>query len=144
VVTEVSSASKEQSRGVQQISQAVAQMDQVTQSNAANAEENAAASEELSSQAVSLGGTVAALTALVLGGDTSMLKNKSTRLSLAGSRKGHDGGVVAEGSNGGHGPASTGGPGSNLRERILQASKAAHHDVPAGMKPIDERSFKDI
>jgi methyl-accepting chemotaxis protein len=68
VVREVAAASKEQSRGVEQITQAVAQMDQVTQSNAANAEENAAASEELSSQAVSLRGTVANLTTLVLGG----------------------------------------------------------------------------
>jgi methyl-accepting chemotaxis protein len=45
IVGEISSASAEQSRGIQQVGEAVGQMDQVTQQNAALVEEIAAASE---------------------------------------------------------------------------------------------------
>jgi methyl-accepting chemotaxis protein len=51
LVTEVASASREQTEGITQINTAVGQMDKVTQSNAANAEESAAAAEELNAQA---------------------------------------------------------------------------------------------
>ena len=49
LVTEVASASREQTHGINQINLAVGQVDKVTQSNAASADESAAA-EELSSQ----------------------------------------------------------------------------------------------
>jgi methyl-accepting chemotaxis protein len=67
LVREVSSASRDQHRGVTQINTAVVQMNQVIQSNAATAEETAAASEELSSQAESLSRVVTELTRLVRG-----------------------------------------------------------------------------
>jgi len=67
LVGEVSAASKEQHKGVQQITQAVSQMDQVTQGNAASAEETSAAAEELSAQAQSLAGIVAQLNRLMHG-----------------------------------------------------------------------------
>jgi methyl-accepting chemotaxis protein len=51
VVSEISAASDQQARGIQQINQGVEQMNQVTQQVAANAEESAAASQELASQA---------------------------------------------------------------------------------------------
>ena len=54
LVAEISSASKEQSEGIEQINSSLGQIDQVTQSNTANAEESAAAAEELSGQAVQL------------------------------------------------------------------------------------------
>ncbi|MDH5753406.1 MAG: methyl-accepting chemotaxis protein [Deltaproteobacteria bacterium] len=54
VVNDIASASREQSRGIEQVNSAMAQMDSVTQGNAANAEETAASSEELSSQAQQL------------------------------------------------------------------------------------------
>jgi methyl-accepting chemotaxis protein len=50
----ISTASQEQSSGIEQVSKAVHEMDQITQQNAANAEETASASEELSAQAQSL------------------------------------------------------------------------------------------
>jgi hypothetical protein len=50
LITEVSTASSEQARGVDQIRQAVLAMDDTVQSNAANAEESASSSEELSAQ----------------------------------------------------------------------------------------------
>ena len=51
IVGEISVASQEQSRGIEQINSAVAEMDKVVQQAAANAEESSSAAEELSSQA---------------------------------------------------------------------------------------------
>lgn len=51
IMGEISSASREQSAGVEQVSDAVTQMDQVTQQNAALVEESAAAAESLMQQA---------------------------------------------------------------------------------------------
>ena len=79
VVRMVSSASKEQSRGVDQIAQAVAQMDRLTQSNAASAEQNAAASEELSSQSSTQSAVVRTLTDLVLGSGYREAERSSSR-----------------------------------------------------------------
>jgi hypothetical protein len=54
IVAEITSASSEQSSGVQQVGEAVSQMDQATQQNAALVEESAAAAESLRSQAQQL------------------------------------------------------------------------------------------
>jgi methyl-accepting chemotaxis protein len=54
IVAEITSASGEQSQGVQQVGQAVQQMDQVTQQNAALVEQSAAAAESLKQQAQQL------------------------------------------------------------------------------------------
>jgi methyl-accepting chemotaxis protein len=59
LITEISDASDEQSRGIGQIGDAVTQLDQVTQQNAALVEESAAAAESLRVQADSLSRTVA-------------------------------------------------------------------------------------
>jgi methyl-accepting chemotaxis protein len=67
LISEISSASDEQSQGVDQISLAIGEMDHVTQSNAANAEESASSSEELSSQSEELNALVLDLEALVGG-----------------------------------------------------------------------------
>jgi methyl-accepting chemotaxis protein/methyl-accepting chemotaxis protein-1 (serine sensor receptor) len=54
MVDEVSAASMEQARGIEQIAKAISQMDQVTQRTAASAEESASVGHELSSQTESL------------------------------------------------------------------------------------------
>ena len=59
LITEISDASGEQSRGIGQIGDAVTQLDQVTQQNAALVEESAAAAESLRVQADTLARTVA-------------------------------------------------------------------------------------
>ena len=51
LISDISSAGKEQTTGIGQVSDAVAQLDQVTQQNAALVEESAAASESLNQQA---------------------------------------------------------------------------------------------
>ena len=65
LVAEVSTASREQSQGVKQITTAVAQMDKIVQSNAASAEESASAAEELNAQSFSLQEAVGELLRLV-------------------------------------------------------------------------------
>ena len=51
IIGEISTASKEQSAGIEQVNQAITQMDDVTQQNAALVEETAAAAESLHDQA---------------------------------------------------------------------------------------------
>jgi methyl-accepting chemotaxis protein len=60
IVSEISSASAEQSMGVTQVGQAVTQMDQATQRNAALVEQSAAAAEGLKEQAQALVSSVSA------------------------------------------------------------------------------------
>jgi methyl-accepting chemotaxis protein len=60
LISEISAASTEQSKGIGQIGDAVSQLDQVTQQNAALVEESAAAAESLRLQAGQLAETVAA------------------------------------------------------------------------------------
>ncbi len=59
IVTDIATASREQSSGIEQVTQAVSQMDEVTQQNAALVEEAAAAAESLEEQARYLAGSVA-------------------------------------------------------------------------------------
>lgn len=54
IMTEIASASVEQSRGIEQVGLAVGQMDEVTQQNAALVEEVAAATTALDEQAAQL------------------------------------------------------------------------------------------
>ena len=58
IMGEISSASADQSHGIDQINEAMGQMDQVTQSNAALVEESAAAAQSLERQAQTLVHTV--------------------------------------------------------------------------------------
>jgi len=58
IVSEISAASQEQMRGIEQVSQAIMQMDQVVQQNAALVEESAAAAENLASQSEVMAETV--------------------------------------------------------------------------------------
>jgi methyl-accepting chemotaxis protein len=54
IMSQIASASKEQSDGIEQVNQAIGQMDQVTQQNAALVEEAAAAAASMREQAASL------------------------------------------------------------------------------------------
>jgi methyl-accepting chemotaxis protein len=65
LVSEIATASNEQSEGIGQINMAISQMDKVTQSNAASAEETASAAEELNAQSEELRATSQELAALV-------------------------------------------------------------------------------
>jgi methyl-accepting chemotaxis protein/methyl-accepting chemotaxis protein-1 (serine sensor receptor) len=61
MVDEVSAASAEQARGIEQISKAISQMDQITQRTAANAEESASIGHQLSAHKESLFAAVESL-----------------------------------------------------------------------------------
>jgi methyl-accepting chemotaxis protein len=67
LIAEVSTASKEQTQGIEQVNVAIGQIDKVTQSNAANAEESASAAEEMSAQTEAMKEAVGELLALVNG-----------------------------------------------------------------------------
>jgi len=79
LVTEVASASREQTQGIAQINSAVGQMDKVTQANAANAEESAAAAEELNAQAGIMKQSVAELLRLVDGAQAAAASASAAR-----------------------------------------------------------------
>jgi methyl-accepting chemotaxis protein len=67
LISEIATASHEQSQGLEQVNTAIGQIDKVTQSNAAAAEESASASEELNAQASELNALVGNLLQLVGG-----------------------------------------------------------------------------
>jgi methyl-accepting chemotaxis protein len=73
LVSEVAGASREQTQGITQLNSAIGQMDKVTQSNAASAEESAGAALELNSQSDLMKKSVAKLTQLVGGIDTTVI-----------------------------------------------------------------------
>ena len=77
LINEISAASDEQAKGVDQINAAMTQMDSVTQSNASNAEESASASEELNAQAAELKKVVQGLQEIV-GGQGSIASAGAT------------------------------------------------------------------
>jgi methyl-accepting chemotaxis protein len=67
LVSEIATASNEQTQGIEQVNSAVGQIDKVTQSNAAAAEESASAAEEMNAQAAELNLLVGDLLAMVGG-----------------------------------------------------------------------------
>ena len=76
LVTDIASASREQSSGIEQTTQAVSQMDEVTQQNAALVEEAAAAAESLEEQAR---GLMQAVSMFKLPGDGGRLSTTPMR-----------------------------------------------------------------
>ncbi len=89
LVSEVATASKEQTQGIEQLNTAIGQIDKVTQSNAANAEESASAAEEMSAQTIALKEAVSELLALVNGrsGVRGALTGNESAVPVAGSSK---------------------------------------------------------
>ncbi len=82
LITDISSASAEQSRGIEQLSAVLLEMDHVTQNTAANAEETAGASEQMSDQSEHMRQMVADLNALTNGASVK-LKNLTSGKSYS-------------------------------------------------------------
>jgi methyl-accepting chemotaxis protein len=82
LVTDIASASREQSAGIEQTTLAVSQMDEVTQQNAALVEEAAAAAESLEEQARGLVETVNMFKLAEGGGRSRKLVSASTNPAL--------------------------------------------------------------
>jgi Methyl-accepting chemotaxis protein (MCP) signalling domain/Four helix bundle sensory module for signal transduction len=145
LVVEVSSASKEQSRGVQQITEAVSQMNLVTQSNAASAEETSAAAEELSAQAESLSATVRDLNTLMYGAGRANGSVASTEAhdmpamlepprSMTPVAHGIAHAVIAPNGNGHHG--ATGGLRGTLERQWEEMQSGTNAPVKAGVSAV--------
>jgi len=84
IVTEITTASDEQAKGVSQVNAAIGSMDQVTQANASASEELAASAEELSGQAMSMNQSVGDLVKIVNGEEG--LKARANTMTNVGSR----------------------------------------------------------
>lgn len=69
MVTAISTACEEQSKGIQEITNAMGQLDQVTQENASASEEASSSAEELSAQAESMNEVVQVLVTTIKGGN---------------------------------------------------------------------------
>jgi len=65
LVTQITTATQEQSTGIQQVNQATSELDSATQKNAASAEETAAAAEQLNNHAVELDRAVLSLVTII-------------------------------------------------------------------------------
>jgi len=80
LVTDVATASMEQSEGITQLNSAVVNIDKVTQENTSNAEQSASAAEELHSHSLAMRDAVESLLALV-GGSSEKSSGGSVRSS---------------------------------------------------------------
>jgi methyl-accepting chemotaxis protein len=123
IVSEISVASREQSRGIEQLNVAVAEMDKVIQVAAANAEESSSVAEELSSQSEELSGLV----------------NKFQLTAQAAAGRVARGGARATAAR----PAAV----KRLapRSHIASSTPSAHREPPAAMIPFDDDpDFKDF
>jgi methyl-accepting chemotaxis protein len=144
LISEVSAATEEQSRGIEQVNTAVAQMDKVTQSNAANAEESASASEELSAQARELRG-LADVLATVVSGTPNQVRPLASPAPLPSHTLAAQGQHVASSRVQGL-LAHAGGGGNSKRApaaRNRVADRAANNPPsPAETIPLDDEELK--
>ncbi|HZW26659.1 MAG TPA: methyl-accepting chemotaxis protein [Gallionella sp.] len=86
IMSEITAASAEQSRGIEQVNTAITQMDEVTQQNAALVEEAAAAAESLEEQAQNLAVAVATFK-VDEGGGTAVAVRRAPASAAASVRK---------------------------------------------------------
>ncbi len=87
LMTEITTACDEQSKGVSEISAAVNELDQVTQQNAATSEQAANAAEDLSSQTVALKKVIELLVTTVKGANGETQHFEVSRANKPASRK---------------------------------------------------------
>lgn len=126
LVTEIATASDEQSHGIGQINKAVTEMDKVVQLTAANAAENASSSEEMTGQAEQMKTLVNELVSLV--GSSKLTKKEQKTAAPAQSAKEirpHPAPPAA----------------AKRRPVLLQKPKLA---TPEKVIPFDDDDFKDF
>ena len=90
VVSEIASASREQSDGIRQVNLAINQMDQITQQNAALVEEAASAAKSLEDQAEAMKGKVSFFRTGIEEASGSFLPRRSPPAMVAARAPEHD------------------------------------------------------
>jgi methyl-accepting chemotaxis protein len=158
LIGEVSSASQEQAKGIEQIGTAVTEMDKLTQSNAANAEESASASEELSAQANELNDMVNVLVGIVTGAAAQSSRPslnarpapvrkpaaqaaKPAKAGKPAARPGHSG----QGGHGGQDWSPASGNGRNGHGKpVLAAAGRVRTANPEEVIPLNDDELKDF
>ncbi|MDR3566600.1 MAG: methyl-accepting chemotaxis protein [Syntrophobacteraceae bacterium] len=95
LIAEITSATREQARGIEQVNKAMSDLDKVVQQNAATAEQSAGASEEMNGQSSRMETIVRGLVTMIGGsaaervggqGEHSLPERKSNGSALAGAR----------------------------------------------------------
>jgi methyl-accepting chemotaxis protein len=140
LVTEVATASNEQSEGIAQINTAVSQMDKVTQSNAANAEETASAAEELNAQSEELRNAAAQLAALVGVKDGGSVSHSTTH---ATARVTHHAKAKHESKHDSHGAGASAGKAGHHAAVKHAVAHADSHAQGGGHSGKEQLSFRD-
>lgn len=147
LISNIATASGEQSNGIEQINKAVSEMDRVVQRNASGAEETASAASELSGQAVNLDRVVEQLNAL-LDGDSdqahaSAAFDSSPASHFDSNQNGHedfDFGVPSSGGGFGHSPSVKMSSSKGMAQGSAQASSGVIRDSEMSM---DDFEFDD-
>ncbi len=135
LVSEIATASNEQTQGIGQVNIAIGEIGKVTQSNAAAAEESASAAEELNAQAAELNSLVGDLLALVGGQRVGDAAGRSGAAMPGGMRKRDQ--LAAQ-------PRSPAPRASSpvLKTHRLPATKAMAHVAHAELADADAGFFK--
>ncbi|MCS6243691.1 MAG: chemotaxis protein [Opitutus sp.] len=144
LVSEVATASNEQSEGIAQINTAVSQMDKVTQSNAANAEETASAAEELNAQSEELRNAAAQLAALVGVKDGASVSHGSAHATAhVTHHASHHAPAKHESTHESHGGGATGGKSGKHAAVKHAVAHADSHAQSGGHSGNEKLSFRD-
>jgi len=137
LVSEIATASHEQTQGIGQVNIAISEIDKVTQSNAAAAEESASAAEELNAQAAELNCLVGDLLTLV-GGQSVGNRNGKTGAVLPGEKRKRDQ-LAAQTRSPGHARPVSPAPPESTRP---PSTKATPSVAPADSVEADAEFFK--
>jgi methyl-accepting chemotaxis protein len=136
LITEIATASAEQSQGIEQVNKAVFDIDKVTQANAGAAEQSASAAEELSAQAANMNEIVAGMRRMVEGGH-----KKAAAVAPPPQPKPAGAGKAAEAAPKAKQPAKHLPPGKPASKTTGPAAKSPS---PEEIIPLDEEDFRDF
>jgi methyl-accepting chemotaxis protein len=133
LITEIATASSEQSQGIEQINKAVNEIDKVTQANAGASEEAASAAEQLSAQAAAMNDVVMDMQRMVEGGKiTAIAAQQLPPRTPPPTRTGK---MTAAPKQIKHLPAGT------SRKKLQTTAKSPS---PQEIIPLDDEDFKDF
>jgi methyl-accepting chemotaxis protein len=139
LVGEITAASDEQAKGIDQINRAVSEMDKVVQQNAANAEESSSVSQETSAQAENMNEFIEQLIAVISGGGGS-----ASAVNVSGIRRARELPTGARGfafDRGSDKKAGTNGQGAH---KLMPGALSARNTKAEAMIPFDEEGRADF
>lgn len=143
LVSEITAASDEQAKGIDQLNRAVAEMEKVTQQNASNAEESAAASQQMSSQAEQMKTFLEELIELVGSARGTDSESSGRASAKIGAPAGMDGRKRFRSTE--NVPARPAKEGAVRKERALQTAAPGIKEVsPEEVIPFEDGEFDEF